>query len=106
MNTRTKKYTHANLLDDHPADIMDQYFFYTIPEAMENCKAIHILQKESNNHGIGYVEPQLLRDHKSIRNLKKMKRGLDTEVELLAKLWRELQFAYRFSTMDDGKVGI
>ena len=114
MNTHSKK---CHLPQDHPAHQLEdgmailhmRYYFFTLPNTLDNHTYDHLIQWETCLYNLQDLEPEELTDHKRRKNnavrRRKMKK-IREAVEKLVQLKRELRLMHKRSRTESGQQGI
>ena len=115
MNTHSKK---QYLPSDHPiheyfkdrvAILNTWYYFFTLPNSLDNHNYDHLLQQETCLYDIWDLDPEDItewqRKKKNLVKKRKMRR-IREAVEKLVQLKRELRLIHKQSQAEDGQLGI
>ena len=115
MNTHSKK---VHLPDDHPinqyfedgmAILNTQYFFFTLPNCLDDDQYIHLLQRGTCLYDIQDLDPEDIaewkRKKKNWLRKQKMQRIREAAAKLVL-LKRELQLIHKRSRTESGQLGI
>ena len=113
-NTHSQKWLypagpHNQHLQDGMAILDTRYYFFTLPNMMDDDKYVHLVQQNTCLFDLQDMDHEELTDHKRRKKnwvrVNKMKR-MRIEVEKLVRLKRELRWAHKKSITEAGEQGI
>ena len=113
MNTHSKK---VHLPDDHPVNnyfengmaiLHTRYFFFTLPNSLDDDHYIHLLQQSTCLYDIQDLDPEDIAEWKRKNWARKQKmQRIRAVAEKLVWLKRELRLMHKRSRTESGELGI
>ena len=114
LNTHSQKWQHFagphnQYIDDGIAILYTRYYFFTLPNTLDDDTYIHLIQQGTCLYDLQDLDPEELTDHKRRKEnwvRKRRMQRIREHAEKIVQLKRELQLMHKQSRTESGQLGI